>query len=236
MIRNAEVLKQNISKAVRVYIIGCCLFVLVALASLWFGYYVIRYHNDKDWLLSLASAVSLTGAFLLWEMARRFRVKNILPDNYSVVEEHEYPTLFSIINEITTSLELHSIHKIYICPDATAAVFIQPQLRNIIFEPKKDLVIGLGFLTQMDDDEIRAMLYHEFGHYAQGEMNKSISVYTIGQFASSFISLIAEGAGKVEHIQLMLFTGFSLWICSRINKVYSKLAKQMEYDADDVAT
>lgn len=45
---------------------------------------------------------------------------------------------------------------------ATAAVFIQPQLRNLLFEPKRNLVIGMGFLTQMDDDEIRAVLYHEF--------------------------------------------------------------------------
>lgn len=45
---------------------------------------------------------------------------------------------------------------------ATAAVFIQPQLLNLLFEPKRNLVIGMGFLTQMDDYEIRAVLYHEF--------------------------------------------------------------------------
>lgn len=32
-----------------------------------------------------------------------------------------------------------------------------------------------------------------------------------------------------------MFTYFTIWICNRINKAYSKLAKQMEYDADDVA-
>src|SRR5699024_5049816 len=28
---------------------------------------------------------------------------------------------------------------------------------------------------------------------------------------------------------------FTIWICNRINRAYSKLAKQMEYDADDIA-
>ena len=36
-------------------------------------------------------------------------------------------------------------------------------------------------------------------------------------------------------LQLLLFTYFAIWICNRINKAYSRLAKQMEYDADDVA-
>ena len=100
-------------------------------------------------------------------------------------------------------------------------------------------MVGLGFLTQMDDDEIRAMLYHEFGHYIQEEMKNSISVYTIGQFSKSFVSikeLKKQGTWETQmKLQLLLFTYFAIWICNRINKAYSRLAKQMEYDADDVA-
>ena len=91
----------------------------------------------------------------------------------------------------------------------------------------------------MDDDEIRAMLYHEFGHYAQEEMKNSISVYTIGQFSRSFVSikeLKKQGTWETQmKLQILLFTYFAIWICNRINKAYSQLAKQMEYDADDVA-
>lgn len=221
-----------------IYIIGCCCFVLVALASLWFGYYVIRYHNDHELPVQL-TVISLAGGLLLWEMIKSFRFKTSLPKTFKPITEEEYPALFDIINEVTTTLNLSPIRKVYISPDATAAVFIQPQLRNLIFEPKRNLVVGLGFLTQMDDDEIRAMLYHEFGHYAQEEMKNSISVYTIGQFSRSFVSikeLKKQGTWKMQmKMQLLLFTYFAIWICNRINKAYSKLAKQMEYDADDVA-
>ena len=231
-------LKQDIHKSVMIYIIGCCCFVLVALASLWFGYYVIRYHNDHELPVQL-TIISLAGGLLLWEMIKSFRFKTSLPKTFKSITEEEYPTLFDIINEVTTTLNLSPIRKVYISPDATAAVFIQPQLRNLIFEPKRNLVVGLGFLTQMDDDEIRAMLYHEFGHYAQEELKNSISVYTIGQFSRSFVSikeLKKQGTWETQlKLQLLLFTYFAIWICNRINKAYSKLAKQMEYDADDVA-
>ena len=238
MNHKVEELKQNINKSVMIYIIGCCCFVMVALASLWFGYYVIRYHNDHELPVQL-TIISLAGGLLLWEMVKSFRFKTTLPKTFKPITELEYPALFSIINEVTTSLNLSPIRKVYICPDATAAVFIQPQLRNILFEPKRNLVVGLGFLTQMDDDEIRAMLYHEFGHYAQVEMKNSISVYTIGQFSKSFVSikeLKKQGTWETQmKLQLLLFTYFAIWICNRINKAYSRLAKQMEYDADDVA-
>ena len=230
-------LKQSINKSVMIYIIGCCCFVMVALASLWFGYYVIRYHNDHELPVQL-TIISLAGGLLLWEMVKSFRFKTSLPKTFRPITEQEYPALFAIINEVTTSLNLSPIRKVYICPDATAAVFIQPQLRNILFEPNRNLVVGLGFLTQMDDDEIRAMLYHEFEHYVQEEMKNSISVYTIGEFSKSFVSikeLKKQGTWETQmKLQLLLFTYFAIWICNRINKAYSQLAKQMEYDADDV--
>ncbi len=238
MNRKVEELKQNINKSVMIYIIGCCCFVLVALASLWFGYYVIRYHNDHELPLQL-TIISLAGGLLLWEMIKSFRFKTSLPKTFKSITKQEYPALFAIINKVTTTLNLSPIRQVYICPDATAAVFIQSQLRNILFEPKRDLVIGLGFLTQMDDDEIRAMLYHEFGHYVQEEMKSSISVYTVGQFSRSFVSIKKpkkQGTWETQmKLQLLLFTYFAIWICNRINKAYSRLAKQMEYDADDVA-
>lgn len=231
-------LKQNINRSVMIYIIGCCCFVLVAIVSLWFGYYVLRYHDEHGLPYQLV-IISLAGGLLLWEIIKAFRIKTALSETFKPITAEEYPALFNIITEVTNSLGLSPIRKVYICPDATAAVFIQPRLHNILFSPQRDLVVGLGFLTQMDDEEIRAILYHEFGHYVQEEMKNSISVYTIGQFSRSFVSIKEQKKqGTIEtqmKLQLLLFSYFTIWICNRINKAYSKLAKQMEYDADDVA-
>lgn len=220
------------------YIIGCCCFVSVALASIWFGYYVIRYHNDHELPVQL-TVISLAGGLLLWEMVKSFRFTSSLPKTYKPVTEQEYPALFRIISEVTTALHLSPIHKVYICPDATAAVFISPRLWNVLMKTERNLVVGMGFLTQMDDEENRAILYHEFGHYAQNEMKDLVSVYAVGQFSRSFISIKdmqKQGTWEMQiKLQRLLFTYFTIWICNRINEAYSQLAKQMEYDADDVA-
>lgn len=228
---------KKIRQSVIIYIIGCSFFFACAIASIAFGYYLIRYYPEHElplsWLL-----FSIAGVILLWEMIKAFRFKTTIPANLRIANETEYPALFQIIHEITNNLNLTPIHEVYIAPDATAAVFIQPS-RKLGGKPQRNLVIGLGFLTQMDDDELRTMLYHEFGHYAQEAMKNTLSVYTIAQYSRSFLTIKEpEKAGTWNtqiKSQVLLFTYFVMWICNRINQDYKQLAKQMEYDADDVA-
>ena len=228
---------KKIRQSVIIYIIGCSFFFACAIASIAFGYYLIRYYPEHElplsWLL-----FSIAGVILLWEMIKAFRFKITIPANLCITSETEYPALFQIIHEITNNLNLAPIHEVYIAPDATAAVFIQPS-RKLGGKPQRNLVIGLGFLTQMDDTELRTMLYHEFGHYAQEAMKNTLSVYTIVQYSRSFLAIkepIKQGAFKVQiKSQVLLFTYFVMWVCNRINQDYKQLARQMEYDADDVA-
>lgn len=231
-------LRKAINKSVMIYIAGCFCFVIVALISIYWGYYIIWNYGEHDFSMHM-TVLSFGGCWLLWEMIKAFRFKTGLPESFLPVTNKDYPELFAIIEEITSALNLPPVDKVYLCPDVTAAVFIQPQLSNILLSPKRNLVIGMGFLTQLDDNEIRAILYHEFGHYVQSEMKSSLSVYTIGQFARSFLSikeLKKESTWQQQlKSQLLLFTYFTNWICNRINKDYAQLAKQMEYNADDVA-
>lgn len=238
MSTDPEDLKQNISRSVMIYIIGCCCFVLIALISIWFGYYLIRYHNDHELPLQLI-VISLAGGVLLWEILKAMHFKTDMPSGFRLIAFNDYPELFRIINEVTDRLHLSPIKRVYVSPDAAAAVIIQPKIRNLISDPERNLVIGLGFLTQMDDDEIRAVLYHEFGHYVQTGMKSSLSVYVAGQFSRSFVSIKEKKKENTWQqqlkLQLLMFTYFTIWFCDRINRSYSKLAKQMEYEADDIA-
>lgn len=231
-------LNNEIHKSILLYIAGSFCFVIFALASIVFGFYIVLNYGEHNFSIRLLM-LSFAGGLLLWEIVKSFKIKARIPDTYRYITYQEYPKLFDLIAEVTRNLNLSPIKDVYLCADATAAVFIQPQLRNILFEPKRYLVIGLGFLTQMDDDEIRAVLYHEFGHYVQSEMKYSLSVYTIGQFSRTFISVKEMKTDSVWQqqykFQLLLFTYFTLWACKRINKYYKQLIKQMEYNADDVA-
>ncbi len=231
-------LTKQIRKYTNTFIVGACCFAIAAVASIWFGYYVIRYKPIHD-LPAPWAIIGLAGGLLLWEMIKSFYIKTKLPESYKIISKKDFPELFDIINEVTTNLGLSPVTKVYTCPDTTAAVFILPSLRNMILKPQRNLIIGLGFLSQMDDEEIRAVLYHEFGHYVQPEIKSSFSVYMVGQLCRLFTAtrtIKFEGSwNQGTRMQLLIYTSFVQRICRCINDCYSKLAKQMEYDADDVA-
>ena len=88
----SEELKRQIERAVKGYILGCCLFVLVALASIWFGYFFIRYYNVYDLPTGLI-VIPIAGIILLWEMIKSFNFKTSLPDTFTT----QILTLFVLV-------------------------------------------------------------------------------------------------------------------------------------------
>ena len=238
MNEDAGHIEREIRRAVTVFVVGTCLFTAGAVVSIWFGYYVARYQQEHGLPVGLV-LLAVAGCLLLWEMGKAFRFKADLPGSFRSVTEAEYPELFKLAKEVTDALGLSPVRRIYLCPEAKAAVFIRPELRNLLREPRRELVMGLGFLTQLDDEELRAVLFHEFGHYAQREMRHSLSVYAVGQFSRSFVAIREQRKQGVWEMQVksqvLLFTYFAIWVCDWINRAYARLARRMEWEADDVA-
>ena len=230
--------KRRIRRGVRLYIAGSVLFALVAVASVLLGVMVLdKVHFD---LPAQCMIFSLAGVILLWEMARALRFKAELPDDFKPMDRNEFPELFVLLDEVTDTLHLSPVSRVYVSDGVEAAVFVRPTLRNLYRRPQRNLVLGLALLTQLNDDELRAVLYHEFGHYVQDEINDSSYVYIVGQLSRSFVAIRnPEERMTIWKLQTrsqqMLFSYFSLWICERINRAYAGLSRQMEYAADDVA-
>lgn len=230
--------KRRIRRGVRLYIAGSVLFALVAVASVLLGIMVLdKVHFD---LPAQCMIFSLAGVILLWEMARALRFKAELPDDFKPMDRNEFPELFVLLDEVTDTLHLSPVSQVYVSDGVEAAVFVRPTLRNLYHRPQRDLVLGLALLTQLNDDELRAVMYHEFGHYVQDEINDSSYVYIVGQLSRSFVAIRnPEERMTIWKLQTrsqqMLFSYFSLWICERINRAYAGLSRQMEYAADDVA-
>lgn len=231
-------LKKGIRREVVKFIAGCILFALMAACTIISAVLLIL-NPGLDfphgiWILAVG------GVVLLWEMGRAFWVRSPLPEGYAAVSRADCPPLFSLIDEVAENLGVKLPEQIYVCPDASAAVFVMPGIQNLIRAPEdRYLVVGLGFLTQMDDEEIKSVLYHEFGHYVQAATDDSASVYVVGQFSRSFISGDKNEVSNIWQMntcnQKLLFGYFALWICRNIRRKYSELSRQMEYDADDIA-
>ena len=133
---------------------------------------------------------------------------------------------------------------------------------TLLFNANEDYLVvlnnGTPFISTKDslNNDIPGELY---SFLAKGKSDKEGNSDTLGQYGQGsklLYTLIANaGIGNSEDkllhsikelkkqgtwetqmkLQLLLFTYFAIWICNRINKAYSQLAKQMEYDADDVA-
>ena len=173
-------------------------------------------------------------------MARAWSYRTDLPPNFVKCSSAELPALFGLVKAVTADLNVRPPSHIYLCPEPFAAVFIRPSFKNLFqSRPELELVLGLGFLTQLSDKELKTILYHEFGHYCQESIRETGSVYRISQFASMFLADRKEFdhsiiANQVKS-QIALFTTYTVLFVHQIKKEYRGLSEWMEYEADDVA-
>lgn len=103
----------------------------------------------------------------------------------------------------------------------------------------RQLVIGIGFLSQMDDQEIRAVPYHEFGHYVQKNTDGSASVYAVGQIVRLLVKAVDDGKTNMWNINTknmkLIFSYFVMSVCRNIKTKFTALSRQMVSEADDLA-
>lgn len=229
--------RRKIKREMFYFLLGCAFFGILAVASVVYGYYVL-FENTHNW--PRHSAIwGVGGIWLLWEMGKAFCQRSPLLPEFREISASDYPEFFKLVHEVTDELHLSEVTKVYVCPEVMAAVFIRPDLKGLFSTSQRFLVVGMGLLTQLDDDELRAVLYHEFGHYVQKEMDDSAMVYRIGLFARDFIAVREMRKTGVWEMQLrnqyVLFSYFLDFICARVNRAYAMLSRNMEYEADNVA-
>lgn len=226
----------RIRKYVRWYVLGSMCIVLFALLFIWLGVMLFLGWDLPRPLIILA----LGGVWLLWDIAKSWNYKTSLPKVFVKVSSSELPVLFDLINSVTSDLNVRQLSYIYLCPEPFAAVFIKPSLKSVFTKhPKLELVMGLGFLTQLSDKDLKTILYHEFGHYCQESIRETGSVYRIGQFSKMFLADRKEfdnsTLGNQMKAQIALFASYTIVFVNYIQKEYKGLSKLMEFEADDIA-
>lgn len=229
--------ERKIKNAVGWFFVGCIAFVALEFLLIYLGTMTFT-HPELDWPSSFV-IIGLGGLFLLWQMLVAMFFKTPLPENYKPMDKDKYPEVYSIINEITAKLKLPQPHAVYVAHGLNAAVFCRPNILSMLINPKKELVIGDILLNTLTTDELRVVLYHEFGHYASGSLGKKTPIYVISQFSKSFTSvkkMKKPGVWRnMVNSQIDLFSYFAFWLCSIIDRHYKPLAQGEELAADDIA-
>lgn len=206
--------------------------------------------GGKDTLLQfgIATCAAFLAIFML--KALFFVQRGGAPDDVEVTEE-EQPGLFAFLYRIADEAGAPRPKRVYLSGKVNAAVFYDLSILNLIFPSRKNLEIGLPLVNVLTLSEIKAVLAHEFGHFAQRTMAIGIWVYIARQIASHVIArrdTLDEFLNFLSRVDVRIaWIGWSLslivWsirslmdsLLSLVILAQRALSRQMEFQADLVA-
>jgi Zn-dependent protease with chaperone function len=163
----------------------------------------------------------------------------------------DQPELFAFLHRLADEAGAPRPKHVYLSARVNAGVFYDLSLFNLLFPSRKNLDIGLALVNALNLTEFKAVLGHEFGHFAQRTMAVGRWVYVAHQIASQLVArrdaLDSFLAGLSRMDPRIAWVGWVLsliiWaIRSLVDTAFSvvvlserALSREMEYQADLVA-
>jgi Zn-dependent protease with chaperone function len=117
-----------------------------------------------------------------------FSVRNAKIEGMLELTREQQPRLFDFLYELADAAGAPRPHKVFLSERVNAAVFYDLSLFNLILPSKKNLEIGLALVNVLNLGELRAVLAHEFGHFAQRSMAVGRWVYVAQQITGDLVS------------------------------------------------
>ena len=171
---------------------GLALFVVLYLAlASWFSWTAYRlilgvvHGGDAFWGLIAGFGAAFLAVFM-WKALFFVRHREKIDD--IEVTATEQPRLFAFINRLADEAGAPRAHRVFLSPRVNAAVFYDLSVLNLLFPSRKNLEVGLGLVNSISLGEMKAVLAHEFGHFAQRSMAVGRWVYIAQQIAGHIIA------------------------------------------------
>lgn len=172
---------------------GLALFLVLyfALAG-WFGLTAWRLTfgagagtRDAFWGWIVGACAAFLAVFMLKAV---LFVKHGSGDDGIEITPEQQPELFRFLHRLADKAGAPRPHKVFVSPRVNAAVFYDLSILNLVLPSKKNLEIGLGLVNTLTLGEFRAVLAHEFGHFAQRAMAVGRWVYVAQQIAGALVA------------------------------------------------
>ena len=239
-------------------IFSVILFILLYTALIVSTVYLINYaifypiQNVNRFTILLKIGAVLTAITLFtFTLKFIFKIKNHKIPNRVKLKENENPELWAFILQICKDTGAPKPKNIYVDPDVNAYVSYTNMWLSLIFPVKKELTIGLGLVSCLNLSEFKAVMSHEFGHFAQRSMK-------IGSFIISANTIIHDMIFSRDKWDMMLDQWRSsdirvsifawaltpiIWVIRQLltlfyqflNIMHSSLSREMEFNADKMA-
>lgn len=224
-------------------LLGCFAWITWASAS--------ALHEGRDDVIRSIVILPCAAILTLFMAKSLFAVKRAGNTDGMEVTEQEQPALFSLIYRLADEIGAPRPHRVFLTPDVNAAVSYDLSLLNLFFPSKKNLIIGLGLVNVLSLGEMKAVLAHEFGHFAQRSMMVGRWVYIAHQIIGHMVATrdwldkLVKFIGSIDlriawfgwllsiviwSIRAVVDTLFSLVVMAE-----RALSREMEFNADLVA-
>lgn len=176
--------------------------------------------------------------------------KTDLSDLVEITVEDE-PKLFAFINEIVKEVKTDFPKKVYLSSEVNASVFYDSSFWSMFLPIRKNLQIGVALVNSVTEQEFKAILAHEFGHFSQKSMKVGSYVYNVNQVIfnmlydnESFDEMIKSWANISGYFTIFVVIAVKIiqaiqWVLKKmyafVNVSYMALSREMEFHADEVA-
>ncbi len=202
--------------------------------------------------IGLGFGLASLGFFILIFLFKfLFKQHKIDRSHLTEITKDEEPKLFNFIAEIANQTHTDFPKKIYLSSDVNACVFYDSSFWSMILPIKKNLQIGLGLVNTITEQEFKAILAHEFGHFSQRSMKIGSYVYNVNQVIfnmlydnESFDIMIQKWANISGYFSIFVAIAVKIiqaiqWFLKKmydfINISYMGLSREMEFHADEIA-
>jgi len=167
------------------------------------------------------------------------------------ITAQDEPELFSLIHQIVNEVDTSFPKKVFLSHDVNASVFYDSSFWSMFLPIRKNLQIGVGLINAVTQQELKAILAHEFGHFSQKSMKVGSYVYHVNQiiynmlYKNESLDNTFEKWGNVSGYSA-IFIGISVFIIQQIQNIlkylykyvnlnYLALSREMEFHADEIA-
>ncbi len=233
-----------------------CLFVALYLALAgWFVFKAWRLveagmggGRDNVFLFLVALLPAFLAVFMIKAL---FFVKAGGSSDELEVTREKQPRLFAFLDRIADEAGAPRAHRVFLSAQVNACVFYDLSVLNLIVPSKKNLEIGLGLVNVLDLGQLKAVLAHEFGHFAQRSMAVGRWVYVAQQIAQHIVAkrdgmdkfLVGLSSVDIRIAWIGWLLRLIVWsIRSLLEQVFRgvllaqrALSREMEFQADLVA-
>ena len=149
------------------------LYVLLVIGLGYLAYFAFIYEMyDVNKLTILMKIGAVAGSAMLFVFTLKFifKLKNTRPDNRIKLSKATQPELWGFILRICDETGAPKPKNIFIDPDVNAYVSYTNMWLSLFLPIRKELTIGLGLVDSLNMSEFKAVMSHEFGHFAQSSM------------------------------------------------------------------